>query len=94
MKIVYKMEASTLEVVIYIVVYTPNSQKIFSEAFSWMKLLYFDWNFTKVSSEGSNWQEASICSGYGLVPIRWQAIIWTNDGQIANAYMRHSASMS
>ena len=25
---------------------------------------------------------------------RGQAIIWTNDGQITNAYMRHSASMS
>ena len=25
---------------------------------------------------------------------RRQAIIWTNDGQITDAYMRHSASMS
>ena len=30
----------------------------------------------------------------GLVPIRRQAIIWTNDGKITDAYMRHSASMS
>ena len=36
----------------------------------------------------------SIGSDNGLVPTRWQAIIWTNDGQIADAYLRHSASMS
>ena len=36
----------------------------------------------------------SIGSDNGLVPTRQQAIIWTNDGQITDAYMRHSASMS
>ena len=30
----------------------------------------------------------------GLVPVRRQAIIWTNDGKFTDAYMRHSASMS
>ena len=30
----------------------------------------------------------------GLAPVRRQAIIWTNDGQFTDAYMRHSASMS
>ena len=29
-----------------------------------------------------------------MAPTRRQAIIWTNDGQITDAYMRHSASMS
>ena len=29
-----------------------------------------------------------------LVPTRWQAIIWTNDGYFTDAYMCHSASMS
>ena len=26
--------------------------------------------------------------------VRWQAIIWTNDGKFTDAYIRHSASMS
>ena len=30
----------------------------------------------------------------GLAPSRRQAIIWTNDGYITDAYMRRSASMS
>ena len=30
----------------------------------------------------------------GLVPTRQQAIIGANDGQITDAYMHHSASMS
>ena len=30
----------------------------------------------------------------GLAPTRRQAIIWTDDGWITDAYMRHSASMS
>ena len=29
-----------------------------------------------------------------LAPTRWQAIIWTNDGYLTDAYMRHSASVS
>ena len=29
-----------------------------------------------------------------LAPTRRQAIIWTNDCQITNVYMRHSSSMS
>ena len=35
-----------------------------------------------------------IGSDNGLSPTRRQAIIWTNDGQFIDAYMRHSASMS
>ena len=31
---------------------------------------------------------------HGLVPSRWQAIIWTNDGKFIEAYMYQSASMS
>ena len=30
----------------------------------------------------------------GLAPTRWQAIIWTNDVLITDAYMRYSAPMS
>ena len=49
--------------------------------------------FTEVCSQGSNWQYPSIGSVNGLAPSRRQAIIWTNDGCITDAYMRHSASM-
>ena len=40
------------------------------------------------------WQYSSIGSDNGLAPARQQAIIWTNDGQFTDAYMRHSTSMS
>ena len=36
----------------------------------------------------------NIATLVGLVPNKQQAIIWTNDGWITHAYMRHSASMS
>ena len=36
----------------------------------------------------------STGSDNGLAPTRRKAIIWTNDGLITDAYMRHSASMS
>ena len=46
------------------------------------KNLYFDYNFTDVCSQGSNWQSSSIDLDNGLAPNRWQAIIWTNDDPI------------
>ena len=64
-------------------------QKTFSNAFSWMKMYKFRLRF-----QGSNWQHSSICSDNGLVPVRRQAIIWTNDDEFTVAYMPHSASMS
>ena len=42
------------------------------------KILYFDYNFNDVCSQGSNWQSSSISLDNGLAPNRWQAIIWTN----------------
>ena len=36
---------------------------------------------------------SSIGADDGLVPIRGQTIIWTNDGKFADAYMCHTASM-
>ena len=54
------------------------SQTIVSDAFSWMKNLYFDYNFTDVCSEGSNWQWPSIGLDNGLASKRRHAIIWTN----------------
>ena len=41
-------------------------------------ILYFDYNFTDVCSQGANWQSSSIGLDNGLAPNRWQAIIWTN----------------
>ena len=57
-------------------------------------MLNLDQNFTEVGSQGSTWQYSSIGSDNGLALTRWQAIIWTNNGKIADAYMGHSASMS
>ena len=58
------------------------SQTIPSDAFSWMKILYFDYNFTEVYSKGSSWKYINIGSDNGLVPNRRQAIIWTNANPI------------
>ena len=44
-----------------------------------MKIVVF---WLKVCSSGFNWQYAIIGSDDGLVPIRWQAIICTNDGLV------------
>ena len=67
-------------------------QTTFSNVFSSMKmyefLLKFHWSlFLGV-------QYSIIGLDNGLAPNRQQAIIWTNDGQCTDAYMRHSASMS
>ena len=40
----------------------------------------FDWYIIEASSYGSNKQYSIIGSDNHLVPTRWQAIIWTNDG--------------
>ena len=42
----------------------------------------------------SDLQYSIIGSDNGLAPTRRQAIIWTNDGEIIDAYMRLSPSMS
>ena len=39
---------------------------------------FFYYNFTEVSSYGSDWKQVSIGSGNNLAPIRQHAIIWTN----------------
>ena len=54
--------------------------------------MYASWsNFTDILSQVSRQQLSRIGSDNGLVPIRRQAIIWTNDGIV---YRHQSASMS
>ena len=50
-----------------------------------------DQDVTEVCSKVSNKQYSSIGSDNGLAPTKRQAIIWTNDGNSADTYMRHSA---
>ena len=47
---------------------TAISQMLSSDAFSWMNIFYFDWNFTEDCLQGSNWQQLSIRSDNGLAP--------------------------
>ena len=42
----------------------------------------------------NNTPGSSIGSDNGLAPTRRQAIIWTNDGKVTDACMRHSTPMS
>ena len=57
------------------------------------KNIDFDVDLTEVCPQRSNHQYSSIGSDNGLAPARRQAIIWSDDGQFTDAYMRHSASM-
>ena len=41
-----------------------------------------------------HWRYWSTDVDDGFAPTRRPAIIWTNDGEITDAYMRHLASMS
>ena len=66
----------------------------FSSAFSWMKMFELRLKFLWSLFLRANEQYSSTGSDNGLAPTRRQAIIWTNDGLITDAYMRHSASMS
>ena len=59
-----------------------------------MKIYEFRLRFHWVCSWGSNQQYSNIGSDNGLAPTRRQAIVWTNDGLIIGAYMRHSAPVS
>ena len=55
--------------------------------------MHFDEDFTEVCSLRPIQQYSSIGSDNGSELAKRQAIIWTNDGQIADAYMCNSASM-
>ena len=43
---------------------------------------------------GANKKYFSIDLDDGFMQTRWQSIIWTNDGEITDIYVCHSASMS
>ena len=58
------------------------SPTTFSSECWWMKVLYFDLNFTEFCSQWSSWQQNSIGSDNGLASNRPEAIIWTNADQI------------
>ena len=61
---------------------TAISQMTCSNAFSLMKISEFQIKFHWNVFPGSKWQYVSIGSDNGLVPSRWQAIIWTNVHQV------------
>ena len=63
-------------------------QTTFQNVFSCMKIVLFRSNVTEIYSQETNWQYASIR------PKRRHAIIWTDNGQFIDAYMRQSVSMS
>ena len=46
------------------------------------KCLNFDYDFTEICFQGSNWQYSSIDLDNGLAPKRRQAIIGTNDDHV------------
>ena len=53
-----------------------------------MKCMNFDFNFTDVTLGSKQWYP-SIGSDNGLVPLKLQAIVWTNAGQFTDAYLHH-----
>ena len=54
-------------------------QTKFSNAFSWMVCMYFDWDFMGVCSQGSHQHQSSIDSDNGFAPTKRKVTIWTND---------------
>ena len=68
-------------------------QTTFSDAFSWIKMYTFGLKFHRSLFLKDQLKYSGTGSGNGLAPIRRQDIIWTNDGNITDAYIRHSASM-
>ena len=69
----------------YFNILRPHFFQTFSHSFSWMQILYFDWNFTGIYHKWSNWLWFSIGPSNGLTmltPNRWQDITWTGDNQV------------
>ena len=58
------------------------------------KSINFDYNFTEVYHKWSSINKySSIGSDNGLLPIRWQAIVWTIGDYITDAYVHHLVLM-
>ena len=60
----------------------PPSCSHFQMHFIGWKVFSFKWNVIELCSFGFSSQYVSICSNYGLVPNRQQAIIWSNDDPV------------
>ena len=55
------------------------SRRCLNTFYEW-KCFSFDPNFIQVYSEGPNYQYSNIGPDNGLVPVRRQVTVWTNDG--------------
>ena len=61
-----------------------------SNGFSWIKNFWISIKISmKFVTRGPIKQYHSIGLDDGLAPTRWQAIIWSSDGQFTDSYMRH-----
>ena len=69
---------------------TAILQTTLSNAFSWIKMNEFWFNFHWSLFKGPIEQYSSIDSDNDLAPARWHAIVWTIAGYFADAYMRYS----
>ena len=63
----------------------------FLNTFSWMIILYFDLNFSVVSSYASNWQHANITSDNGLSPFDTKPLSEPHNDRFTESYMRRQA---
>ena len=54
-------------------------QTIFSNEFSWMEMIDFEYSLAEFCSSGSYWQKY-VSIHNDVAPNRRQSIIWTNDG--------------
>ena len=61
-----------------------NGHHFPDDIFKWIFLNENTWISIKIEvcSQGSNQQYSSIGSDYGLALVRWQTIIWTNEGLV------------
>ena len=57
-------------------------QMVFSNTFSWAKIVAYWLKFDEICYEVPNWQKAIIGSDNGLAPNRRQVIIWINNGLV------------
>ena len=68
-------------------------QTTFSNAFSWIKIYEFRLKFHWILFLRVQLTILQHWFRYGSALTLWQAIIWTNGGEITDTYIRHPASM-